>query len=88
MRRTRRNGEPKLTLVWPAHARDGTEARYSHGLIRRRITVTDREGVVTRDALSDRAFSTEYVTRMELALSAQELDERHRSHLRGHPRPE
>jgi len=59
MRLTQRHGEPKLTLVGPAHARDGTDTRYSHGLIRRRMTVTDREGVVTRDALSDRAFSTE-----------------------------
>ncbi len=33
-------------LAGPAHARDARRCRYSHGLIRRLKTVTDREGVV------------------------------------------
>jgi alcohol dehydrogenase, propanol-preferring len=50
MRLTQLHGEPKSTLVGPAHAQrtpaTARRCRYSHGLIRRLITVTDREGVV------------------------------------------
>jgi len=46
MRLTQLHGEPKPTLAGLAHARDGTEVPYCHGLIRRLMTVTDPEAVV------------------------------------------
>jgi hypothetical protein len=47
MRLTQLHSEPRSTLVGPAHApATARRCRYSHGLIRRLITVTDREGVV------------------------------------------
>jgi hypothetical protein len=45
MRPARLHGEPGSALSW-ASARDGTEVPVLHGLIRRLITVTDREGAV------------------------------------------
>ncbi len=46
MRLTQLHGEPKSTLVGQRTPATARRCRYSHGLIRRLITVTDREGVV------------------------------------------